>query len=366
MRLDASRHPEEVAADLIEGWSAVETALRSLVGGSALTGQMLVRELRTRHVITLEQANALVEFQAARDRAQRTDYRPTEGDVDAARQGFLKLEAGLMAASLSAASPTPSSLEAHPLGPPDANGNPILPPAGMPGAQPLMRSGRRPAWLVPLLGLVLVAALGVIGWWAYDRRGGGALAEGVELYRAGQRERAQAAFERAAREEPQDARPHIFMARMAREVGNLPLAQQEAQRAIQLDQTSGDAMREMGSILFTRGDLVTAARFYARAVERDTSDRAAMGWLGCVLMRQGRPADAQRWFQRAGQGDWSTCARIMPPQGAPGTYPPGAYPPQSYPPGTVPPGMQPPPQQPYPQQVPQQPPPQGTYIPRSP
>ena len=357
MRLDASRHPEEVAADLIEGWSAVETALRSLVGGSALTGQMLIRELRTRHVITLERANALAEFQAARDRAQRTDYRPTEADVDAARQGYLKLEAGLMAASLSAAAPTPSSLEAHPLGPPDASGRPIAPPPGMPAAQPLMRSGRQPRWLIPLLGLVLLAALGTIGWWAYNRQGGGgALAEAVELYRAGQRERAQAAFERAARENPEDARPRVYMARMAREVGNIPLAQQEAEKAIQIDPTSGDAMREMGSIQLTKGDLPLAARFYQRAIERDSTDRAAMGWLGCVLMRQGRADVAQRFLQRAGQGDWANCARQMPQQ-----LPPGPYPPQAYPPGTMPPqGAQ---QYPPSQQVP---PPQGTYIPRSP
>jgi hypothetical protein len=32
-RLDQSRHFEELAADLMESWSAVETALRSLVGG---------------------------------------------------------------------------------------------------------------------------------------------------------------------------------------------------------------------------------------------------------------------------------------------------------------------------------------------
>ena len=83
-RLDASRNSEDAAADLIESWSAVETALRSLVGGSSLGGQALIRELRQRQMLSFEQANALAEYQAARDRAQRTDYRPSASDVNAA------------------------------------------------------------------------------------------------------------------------------------------------------------------------------------------------------------------------------------------------------------------------------------------
>jgi tetratricopeptide (TPR) repeat protein len=354
MRLDASGHPEDVAADLIDGWSAVETALRSLVGGSALSGQMLLRELRSRQVITLEQANALAEFHAARDRAQRTDYHPTDADVDAARQGFLRLEAGLAASMLTGET-------AAPVLPLDRAGVGVAPevaPLDLSGVQPLPRSGRQPVWLLPLLGLTLLAALG-FGFWAWNRsRGGGALAEGVELYRSGQRERAQAAFERAARADPKSALPHVYMSRMAREAGNLTLARSEAQRGIEVDPTNGDAMREMGSVLLTLGDNALAAKFYARAIERDTTDRAAMGWLGCAQMRLGRPDVAQRFFQRAGQGDWTNCARVpvgMPGQ-LPGQVPPG-YPPAGYPQQPVP-GQQP--------VYPQQPPPQGTYIPRSP
>ena len=91
-----ARDSEDLAADLIEAWTATETGLRSLVGGSSLTGQMLIRELRQRHFLSLEQANALAEFHAARERASRVDYKPTEGDVNASRDAFLKLEAGLM------------------------------------------------------------------------------------------------------------------------------------------------------------------------------------------------------------------------------------------------------------------------------
>ena len=64
-RLDQSRHFEELAADLMESWSAVETALRSLVGGTTLGGQALIREARQRQLLSFEQANALAEFHAA-------------------------------------------------------------------------------------------------------------------------------------------------------------------------------------------------------------------------------------------------------------------------------------------------------------
>ncbi|MGH2634457.1 MAG: hypothetical protein ACRDG3_13705, partial [Tepidiformaceae bacterium] len=43
IRLDPSRHSEDLAADLLEGWSAVERALRTLLGGSSASGTELVR-----------------------------------------------------------------------------------------------------------------------------------------------------------------------------------------------------------------------------------------------------------------------------------------------------------------------------------
>ncbi|HVE78520.1 MAG TPA: hypothetical protein VNA89_06650, partial [Gemmatimonadaceae bacterium] len=96
-RLNLARHPDDVAADVIETWSAVETALRSLLGGSSLSGLALVRELSARQQLTLAQANALAEFSAARDRATHTPYTPGPNDVEAARNGFNALYNGLAA-----------------------------------------------------------------------------------------------------------------------------------------------------------------------------------------------------------------------------------------------------------------------------
>ena len=94
-RLDLARDPEDLAADIIEGWQAAETALRSLIGSASLSGQPLIREVRQRELLTLDQAHALVEFSAAHERAQRTDYRPSTADIGAARTGYQQLEAAL-------------------------------------------------------------------------------------------------------------------------------------------------------------------------------------------------------------------------------------------------------------------------------
>ena len=84
-KLDRSREPEDRAADILELWQGTETSLRALMGGSALSGQGLIRELRQRELISLGQAYALLEFLGARDRANRTTYKATDNDVVVAR-----------------------------------------------------------------------------------------------------------------------------------------------------------------------------------------------------------------------------------------------------------------------------------------
>ena len=113
----------------MESWSAVETALRSLVGGTTLSGQPLIREARQRQLLSFEQANALAEFHAANERAHATDYEPTASDLDAARDAFLKFESGLMADQSGAVTTAPTTLSTEgmrssPLGAPE----PVPPP----------------------------------------------------------------------------------------------------------------------------------------------------------------------------------------------------------------------------------------------
>lgn len=305
-RLDTKRDAEDVAADLIEGWSAVETALRSLVGGTSFTGQALIREARQRQLLSFEQANALAEFNAARERVQRTDYRPSQADIDAARDGFLKLESGLMhdTGAVAAAPAAPST------GPVDQAT--VLASTAPP---PRRRRGF-PVWLAGLIVLLvigIVAALLLAPHYSSTGRANASVDRGAALYQQGQREAAVGEFNAAIRDDPHNARAHVYLARMAREVGNMPLANQEAVAAVRADSTSALAQRELGSVLLAQGRYDLAARFYSRAIQLDNSDKASMGWLGCAVLKQGNVALAQRWFQRAGAGPWMSCA---PPAGA--------------------------------------------------
>jgi tetratricopeptide (TPR) repeat protein len=338
-RLGSSRSGEDVAADLIDAWTAVETGLRSLVGGSALSGQMLIRELRQRHFLQLDQANALAEFHAARERAARTDYQPTESDINAARDAFLKLESGLMGATPpssstfapgGSAAAAPSARATVPMESVPARATTIA--AGAPTPVPVATG--RPGWLVPLLGVVALIVVGGIAWYALAGRGSnGAFEQGVTAYREGRREAAAGAFIKATKDAPNDPMPHVYLSRMAREAQRLQTAQEEAVKAVSLGPTNGAALRELASVSFAQQNYDAARRFYLRAVQADTSDRLSLGYLGCSLIRLGRAAEGTKFIQRAGSGSWTACTPApgaIP--GASGTTPAG----QQYPPGYQP------------------------------
>jgi tetratricopeptide (TPR) repeat protein len=331
-RMDLARGPEHTASDLREGWRAVEHAL------DALSGQSLIREARQRQLIAFEQANALAELEAAYVRGERPGYTTTDADVNAARNAFLKLETALMHEGATGGAPaawTPLYTSPGPVNPatPATHGTSTVPspgaarsaPAGpgptpsvAPGElQPLMREGRQP-WLVPVIALVVLVAVGAGIYFAVSSRGGSdSLTQGVQYMQQGQREAATGAFTKAARENPRSAMPHVYLSRLYREAGNMTIAGEEAQRAVQAEPGNAIALREMGSFLLASGNAELARRFYVRAIQADSTDRSAMGWLGCSLMRLNRVDEAQRWMTRAGAGDWSRCTPM-----APGAMPP--------------------------------------------
>lgn len=317
-RLDLARDPEDVAADLLEAWTSAETALRSLMGGSSLGGQALIRELRQRELLSLEDGHALLEFLAARDRAERTSYRPTAADIAAARTGFQRLEGRVAHAGEAEFAQHVAPVPA-PAARPSGAAPRVAAPTPVPAA-PLSRRG--PA--IPLLLTVLLALLlaGAASWYFLRDRAGGALERGVAAYAGGRREAAKGEFQKAVRDEPTLALPHVYLGRIAREEGDGATALRELQTAVRLEPSNAVAQREMGSHLLAAGNPELARRFYVRAVQLDPNDRAAQGFLGCALIRLGRVAEAQRFLTRAGSGSWSSCAVPM----APPVAPPGAAP----------------------------------------
>jgi tetratricopeptide (TPR) repeat protein len=317
-RLDSSRGPEDQAADLIDTWSAVEGAVRSLVGSTVLAGQPLIRDARQRQLISFDTANSLAEFQAVYDRVQNTSYHPTESDVAAAKSAFQKLDDALKrdatlefsaprttpASAAAMASQHASSSTQGPAASAAANG-----PAGLPRVGPPPR--RVPWWAVAAFAAGIITVIVIV----LVTRGGGSTAslqQGQEAYSRGQREVAVNAFNKAARENPKLALPHIYLARMAREVGNFTLASQELQLALEAEPSNALALREMGANLLTQGNYELARRFYVRAVQADPADKNAQGYLGCTLMRLNRTSEATNFLNRAGPGPWSNCTPAQP------------------------------------------------------
>jgi tetratricopeptide (TPR) repeat protein len=314
-RLDRNRGAEDLAADLIESWHSMEDALRVLVGSSVLSGQALIREARQRQLIDFDQANSLAEFQAVNDRVQDVNYRPSDADLKAARDAVLKLDAALIGDTVVVDAPraAPRMSTGGPSVTGEVKSIPLVADAAGP-VKVVPPPRRFPVWMLATAGVVLVVGLAIGGYVLFFPRSSSALEQGIDAYRAGQREIAVSDFNRAVRDDPSAPLPHIYLARMAREVGNTSLANQELSLALQADQHNAIALREMGALLFTQQNYELARRFYVRAVEEDPTDKTAMGYLGCTLMRLNRASEAASFLDRAGPGPWSNCTPA--PQGA--------------------------------------------------
>ena len=344
-RLEGSRDGEDRAADILELWQGTETALRALMGGASLSGQALIRELRQQELISLGQAYSLLEFLGARDRANRASYRPSDNDVAVAREGYHQLEAGLSAglgaaeapplppragdaaaaaaagaaatspyapgnssyaASSSPYAPGASRSAPGPVTPPATYSTPIEPAPGY------ATTGRRIApnlWFIIALVVIVLGAIG--GYAMFARRGNSTkdMEQAVTMMQTGQREASRTEFSRIARENPNLAAPHVFLARLAREDGDIQGARRELETAIRLEPKNAISLREMGLILFSTGDYELARRFFVRAVQINPADNSSQGYLGCALARLNRVEEANRFLTRAGPGVWSLCTQ---------------------------------------------------------
>ncbi|MEO5567287.1 MAG: tetratricopeptide repeat protein [Gemmatimonadaceae bacterium] len=317
-QMDVSRGPEKAKSDLAGVWSAVEAALRSLVGGSTATGQTLIRDARSRQLLTFDQANALVAFLTVREQLDRPDYTPTETDANSARSAFLKLDAGLMAAPAQAptgGSPyAPGAVASAPYVPTAApTATPVVVPVGT-----VMKQKRVPLWIPIVATVAIIAALIAIFMFKPDGNSS-VLDEGIRAYQSGDKPTAAMKFEQAARAMPDKALPHVYLSRMAREVGNYTVANQELQLALRAEPGSLDGRREYGSLFLAQGNYDLARNWYVRALEVDAQDKASQGWLGCSLVKLNRVQEGMGWLNRAGSGPWSACQNAALP--APGVPP---------------------------------------------
>jgi tetratricopeptide (TPR) repeat protein len=306
-RLDQIRGPEDAAADLVELWGATESAMKAMLGGSSLTGQTLVRELRQRGLITLDQANALASFWDARSRVDDVQYRPTLTDIGYARVGFNQLsDAVANPVQSSAPISAPSSGQPGASTPPQSIEMPMYEPRGPVGRVP----GRKfPVLLVGGVVLAVLVVGGLIyalffGQASYNRQ----MADAVRLMQTGQVEAARADFQKISAEHADRVEPHVFLSRLARNDGDMATARNELITAIKIDPKNPLPQREMGLLLLSSDNPDLARSFLIRAVRLAPTDSAAQGYLGCAMMRLNRVEEAQNFLSRAGPGAWSSCA----------------------------------------------------------
>ncbi len=322
-RLDPSRHPDELAADLLDAWSGVEDALRAALGGDVggTAGTQLVRDARRRQLLTFNQANALAALSAVRDRARDTDYQPTATDLDAAREAMTVLGAllGVATGPSGGSGNTPAGpLPVAPTSPrrppltamsPTGTGRSALgrlEPAPAEPAKP-GRGSRAGKWIALMAAIVVISAAGGAYYWFGGPRRDAVLTQAMAEYEAGNLDAATADFRRAVLIDPDYALTHVYLARIARRTGNSAGANVELQLALSADPTNFVALREMGAYLFTAGQYELARKFYVRAVSANPEDPAAQGFLGCALVKLGRIDEGERWITRAGPGVWTQC-----------------------------------------------------------
>jgi hypothetical protein len=362
VRLDERRHPEDAAADLIEGWAAVETALRAMIGGSSLGGQALVSEVRAQGLLDYPHAHALLGFLAARDRATRPDYQPTAEDVAAARAGFQAIEAangsGIAADTGVHRSVTPpgaccrrprrrraaSRAGAGDRARPAARAAAGRIVAGSATARRVDRAGRRDHGAGARRG-ARRAATCRRGPPPPPRRGGCRCLGGLALlllalgagatccWTAARARRAPrrriaptarprdgraAAFERAATEQPGSSMARVYLGRLAREDGDIPRATAYLDTAIRLDTTNAVAFREMGQLQLYANRPQLAVSFFRRAIERDpTTAWRRGGWRAPSPGGQRRRGRALLHARRHRRVDGLPPERSLAP-GAPG------------------------------------------------
>ncbi len=318
-RLDQIRGPEDAAADIMELWAAGESAMRAMLGGSTLSGQSLVRELRQRGTLNLEQANSIASFWDARSRADDVGYKPTLTDVGFARVGYNDLNRAVNETAATTTASESSSTSTFAPGGGPAGTNPARPPDVVPPPPSFVtatkpkRALSRPvmiaAGVIALLVIVAGAAYLTLGGSKFDSE----MASAINLMTTGRTEAARGAFGAIAHDYPDKAAPHVFLSRLARNDAppDMNTARQELVTAIRLEPAYEPAQREMGVFQLADHNPLLARNFLVRAVQLAPNDSAAQGYLGCALAGLNRVADAQKFLARAGAGTWSSCATVV-------------------------------------------------------
>lgn len=293
-------------------WSAAESVLQKAVGGTSLRGRALIAEARTAGRIGLSDAHALVTLAAwAEDKTLSADRHAERRVISEAESALINAVNHTGNPSARADMRTSSETATHHVSPSTGSlsGDQSNSPIEHESVDHLQnaRSSRR-IWLA--VAAVLIVLVGATVPWIFVLRPEREYDAAVRAYERGSLEAARVQFESYSSRHADDARPLIYLGRIARETGDMTLSRTLLASAVRLAPQSALAARELAGTMLADKQPDIARRFYVRALELDPGDRSAQGFLGCSLALLGRTDEASNWLNRAGPGDWQSCARI--------------------------------------------------------
>jgi tetratricopeptide (TPR) repeat protein len=157
---------------------------------------------------------------------------------------------------------------------------------------------RTPRWVIAAFAVVALLAIGFAAWRLIPR-GPDEMDRGIALFQSGQLADAASHFWRYADQHPDDATPHLYLARIHRRLKRFDLAGQEMKRAITLDSADPDVQTELGFLLLDTRRFDLATERFRAVLKDDPASREA--WVGLVaaLRFSGRPDAAQRALESA-------------------------------------------------------------------
>lgn len=262
----------------------------SALAPDELRSDEVLGELRQHDLITMEAAAGVHHLFQIRDRLT-AGRSALPADAGQAAQVADLLEAELSRPTLV----PPSVQETRPEGETRLDGEvrDVPPPRG--------RLGERRTLTVAGAAATLILVLLLLSRWLGGAGGSAEMEQGIALFRSGAYADAAHHFYRYAQRNPDEATPHLYLARIHRRLGRPELAGPALQEAMRLAPEDAAVHRELGFLLIDTGRFDVAVERFRAAVSMDSE--SPEGWLGLVLAlrRDGRAAEAERVLARAPQ-----------------------------------------------------------------
>jgi tetratricopeptide (TPR) repeat protein len=247
-----------------------------------MTAEQVLSELRQHDVITIQSAAAVHHLFEARERLASRNV-ANRADADQALMVVELLESELSRARAEVIPVHDTLLDEE------------IQEVPSPGSQHV---SRRKMVIAASAVIFLLLTVVLVRWYSAPA-GGAEMQQGIALFRSGAYADAAHHFYRYSQLNPDDATPHLYLARIHRRLGRPQLAGPALQEALRLAPEDPAVHRELGFLLLETGRSDVAVERFRSAVAMDSD--SPEGWMGLVLAlrRDGRPGEADRVLARA-------------------------------------------------------------------